>query len=100
MVEAALADAPLAPAEYAQYSVLYDEGPCTPTAMARRLGMPLTSVMHVVRPLQRRGHAERLPDTSDRRSYRLALTPAGHAAHATTSAAFAVAERRFDRALT
>lgn len=99
LVGEALREAPLTPAEYAYYSVLYDEGPTTPTRLARRTGSPLTSMMHAVRALESRGHAERVPDPTDRRSYRLALTPEGYAAHAATSAAFAVAQRAFDRAL-
>jgi DNA-binding MarR family transcriptional regulator len=99
LVGEALRDAPLTPAEYAHYSVLYDEGPSTPTELARRSGLALTSMMHVVRALLAKGHAERLPDPTDGRSYRLALTPDGYAAHAAASAAFGLAERRFSRAL-
>lgn len=95
LVGEALADAPLAPSGYALYSVLFDEGPQAPSALARRLGMPLTSMTHAVKALESRKHAARVPDPADGRSYRLQLTAEGLAAHAATSRAFAEAERRF-----
>ena len=89
----------LTPEEYAVYSVLFDEGPHAPTELARRTGMPPTSMSHFVRGMLDRGHAERSPAIDDRRSYRIVLTPAGQRAHATASAAFAEADQRFIRAL-
>ena len=67
----------LRPDEYAVYSVLFDEGPQTPSDLARRVGMPPTTMSHFVRALLERDHAARETVSSDRRSYRLALTPAG-----------------------
>jgi DNA-binding MarR family transcriptional regulator len=57
LVQAAMADAPLSPEEYAVYSVLFDEGPHAPTELARRSGMPPTSMSHFVRAMFERGHA-------------------------------------------
>ena len=57
----AMADSPLTPEEYAVYSVLFDEGPHAPTELARRAGMPPTSMSHFVRGMLERGHAERAP---------------------------------------
>ena len=37
------------------------EGPLTPTGLAERLMMPLSTVIFRVRRLERRGHAERVP---------------------------------------
>jgi DNA-binding MarR family transcriptional regulator len=99
LVAAALVDAPLTPEEYAVYSVLFDEGPHGPTELARRCGMPATSMTHFVRAMTARGHAERAASAEDRRSYRIVLTAAGLAAHAETSLAFAAAEERFAEAL-
>lgn len=99
LVAAAMADSPLTPDEYAVYSVLFDEGPHAPTELARRTGMPPTSMSHFVRGMLERGHAERSPAPDDRRSYRIILTPAGLRAHAAASAAFAEADQRFIRAL-
>jgi DNA-binding MarR family transcriptional regulator len=90
-----MADAPLRPDEYAIYSVLFDEGPHTPTDLARRAGMPPTTMSHFVRAMLERGHAIREIDPRDRRSYRLALTPAGLAAHAAAGQAFHEADDRF-----
>jgi DNA-binding MarR family transcriptional regulator len=99
LVVRAMADAPLQPDEYAIYSVLFDEGPHTPTDLARRAGMPPTTMSHFVRTLLDRGHAIRQIDPRDRRSYRLALTPAGLAAHAEAGRAFHQADDRFMAAL-
>jgi DNA-binding MarR family transcriptional regulator len=99
LLASALRDAPLTPEEYAVYSVLFDEGPHAPTELARRTGMPPTSMSHFVRAMRGRGHAEGAPDPADRRSYRIVLTNAGLAAHAATSTAFAEADERFRGAL-
>jgi len=99
LVVDAMADAELRPDEYAVYSVLFDEGPHSPTDLARRVGMPATTMSHLVRTLLARGHAEREVVAADRRSYRLALTPAGLRAHAAAGRAFHEADRRFMEAL-
>jgi DNA-binding MarR family transcriptional regulator len=99
LLASAMADSPLTPEEYAVYSVLFDEGPHAPTELARRAGMPPTSMSHFVRGMLERGHAERAPSPDDRRSYRIVLTAAGRAAHEATSIAFAEADGRFIRAL-
>ena len=99
LVASAMADSPLTPAEYAVYSVLFDEGPHAPTELARRTGMPPTSMSHFVRSMLDRGHAERAPAAADRRSYRIVLTPSGLAAHRAASEAFATADDAFVRAL-
>lgn len=95
LVVNAMADAELRPDEYAVYSALFDDGPQTPTELARRAGMPATTMSHFVRALLARGHAEREIDTADRRSYRLALTPAGLRAHRAAGRAFNEAHDRF-----
>jgi DNA-binding MarR family transcriptional regulator len=99
LVVRAMADAELRPDEYAVYSVLFDEGPQTPSDLARRVGMPPTTMSHFVRALLERGHAERRVVSSDRRSFRLALTPTGLQAHAAASRAFRAADHRFSAAL-
>ena len=92
-----MTDSPLTPEEYAVYSVLFDEGPHAPTELARRTGMPPTSMSHFVRAMFERGHAERALSPADRRSYRIVLTDAGPGAHAAASAAFSEADARFVR---
>lgn len=99
LLSAAMATAPLRPDEYAVYSVLVDQGPSSPTAMARAVGMPPTTMSHYVRAMSERGHIERRTNPRDRRSAVLALTPAGRSVHATTAAAFEEANRRFVAAL-
>jgi DNA-binding MarR family transcriptional regulator len=99
LVRAAMVDSPLTPEEYAVYSVLFDEGPHAPTELARRTGMPPTSMSHFVRALFERGHAERAQSPADRRSYRIVLTDAGLEAHAAAGEAFSEADARFIGAL-
>jgi DNA-binding MarR family transcriptional regulator len=99
LLATAMADSPLTPEEFAVYSVLFDEGPHAPTELARRTGMPPTSMSHFVRGMLDRGHAERGPSAEDRRSYRIVLTEAGLAAHEGAGIAFAEADARFVRAL-
>ena len=99
LIRAAMTEAPLTPEEYAVYSVLFDEGPHAPTELARRTGMPPTSMSHFVKAMLERGHAQRAPSPEDRRSYRIVLTESGLRAHAASSAAFAEADSRFVRAL-
>jgi DNA-binding MarR family transcriptional regulator len=99
LVRAAMVGAPLTPEEYAVYSVLFDEGPHAPTELARRTGMPPTSMSHFVKAMLERHHAERAMSLEDRRSYRIVLTEAGLRAHAASSAAFQEASDRFIGAL-
>ena len=99
LLGSAMSDSPLTPDEYAVYSVLFDEGPHAPTELARRTGMPPTSMSHFVRSMLERGHAERSPAPGDRRSYRIVLTARGLAAHRAASETFAVADEAFVRAL-
>jgi len=99
LVERAMADVVLRPDEYAVYSVLFDEGSKTPTDLARRAGMPPTTMSHYVRAMLQRGHAVRETVLTDRRSYRLRLTSEGLAAHAAASRAFREAHDRFIDAL-
>jgi DNA-binding MarR family transcriptional regulator len=99
LVAAAMDGSPLTPEEFAVYSVLFDEGPHAPTELARRTGMPPTSMSHFVRSMLERRHAERVPSPDDRRSYRIVLTPTGRDAHAIAAERFAEADDRFVRAL-
>ena len=87
----AMRDGPLTPAEYAVYSAMFELESGTPTGLAARLGMRLTTFMDQLRLIEARGHARRLPNPTDRRSYRVVLTADGLAAHR-------VANRLFERA--
>jgi len=77
LVEAALAGIELPAADYPFYVMIGAEGPWTPTRLAERLLMPLSTVLFRVRRLERRGHAERVPNPDDGRSFLVRLTPAG-----------------------
>ena len=99
LLSRAMAESALRPDEYAVYSVLFDEGPQSPSELARRVGMPPTTMSHYVRALLAKGHARKSAHPQDRRSFRLELTRSGRAAHAAAGRAFAEADRRFLGAL-
>jgi DNA-binding MarR family transcriptional regulator len=77
MVEAALAQTELPPEDYPVYVLVGAEGPWTPTGLARRMEMPLSTMLFRLGRLERRGHSERVPNPGDRRSYLIRLTEAG-----------------------
>jgi DNA-binding MarR family transcriptional regulator len=77
LIAAALEGVELPPEDYPLYVFVGAEGPWTPTDLARRLEMPLTTVLFRLRRLERRGHAERIPNPDDGRSFLIRLTPAG-----------------------
>jgi DNA-binding MarR family transcriptional regulator len=77
LIEAALEGKELPPEDYPIYVLVGAEGPWTPTGLANRLEMPLTTVLFRVRRLEERGHAERVENPSDRRSFLVQLTPEG-----------------------
>jgi DNA-binding MarR family transcriptional regulator len=77
LIEAALADLGLPPEDYPFYVLIGAEGPWTPTGLAERLMMPLSTVLFRFRRLERRGHAERVPNPGDGRSFLVQLTPEG-----------------------
>ena len=77
LIAAALEGTELPPEDYPLYVFVGAEGPWTPTELAQRLEMPLTTVLFRLRRLEKRGHAERIPNPDDRRSFLVRLTPAG-----------------------
>jgi DNA-binding MarR family transcriptional regulator len=77
MIEAALAGAELPAEDYPIYVLVGAEGPWTPTGLARRLEMPLSTMLFRLGRLERRGHAERVPNPKDGRSYLIRLTDEG-----------------------
>ena len=91
--------APLRGDEYAVYSVLAEQGPLSPTVLARRTGMPATTMSDFVRAMSRREHVSRERDPRDARASVLTLTAAGRAAWAETSAQFSVVAAEVERAL-
>jgi len=95
----AMRDGPLTPAEYAVSSAIFELEAATPTALAARLGMRLTTFMDQLRAMERRGHASRLPNPADRRSRRVVLTADGLAAHRAANRQFEAAHAAYVAAL-
>ncbi|MEO5703900.1 MAG: hypothetical protein ABIZ52_02575 [Candidatus Limnocylindrales bacterium] len=81
MLAEAMRDGPLTSAEYAVYSAVFELESATPTQLAARLGMRLTTFMDQLRLLEGRGHARRTEHPTDGRSYRVVLTATGLDAH-------------------
>ena len=79
LVEAALEGTELPPDDYPFYVTVGADGPLTPTALSELLEMPLSTVTFRVRRLERRGHAERIDNPADGRSFLIRLTPQGRA---------------------
>src|SRR6188508_2137885 len=77
LIESALEGVDLPPEDYPFYVIIGAEGPWTPTALASRMEMPLSTVLFRVRRLEKRGHAERAPNPDDRRSYLVTLSEDG-----------------------
>jgi DNA-binding MarR family transcriptional regulator len=95
----AMRDGPLTPAEYAVYSAIFELEAATPTELAARLDMRLTTFVDRLREIEGRGHARRLPHPTDGRSYRVVLTTPGLAAHRAANAQFERAYTAFEVAL-
>jgi DNA-binding MarR family transcriptional regulator len=77
LIEAALSGLELPAEDYPFYVLIGAEGPWTPTGLAERLMMPLSTVLFRFRRLERRGHAERVPNPADGRSFLIRLTSEG-----------------------
>jgi DNA-binding MarR family transcriptional regulator len=77
LVEHALHDVELPAEDYPFYVTIGADGPVTPTALAEYLIMPLSTVIFRVKRLESRGHAERVPNPDDGRSFLIRLTPEG-----------------------
>ena len=77
LIETALAGVELPPEDYPFYVLIGAEGPWTPTGLAERLIMPLSTVIFRFKRIEQRGHAERLPNPEDGRSFLIRLTPDG-----------------------
>lgn len=92
-------DGPLTPGEYAVYSAIFELEAASPTSIAARLGVRLTTFMDQLRDISGRGHARRLPHPTDRRSYRVTLTAEGRAVHRAANARFERAYAAFDAEL-
>jgi DNA-binding MarR family transcriptional regulator len=77
LIEAALAGLDLPPEDYPFYVTIGADGPLTPTGLAELLDLPLSTVAFRVKRLERRGHAERIDNPADGRSFLVRLTQEG-----------------------
>ena len=99
LLSAALTDVSLRADEYAVYSLLFEQGPLTATEMARRTGMPLTTVLDYLRAMDDRRHLRREPHPRDGRAQQLSLTIAGVTEHRRTNRAWEVMRVRLEQSL-
>jgi DNA-binding MarR family transcriptional regulator len=81
LLASTMGDSPLRPEEYAIYSVIFEAESLTPTQMAATLSMPLTTVADHLRLMEARGHAQRIRNPRDGRSYLVVLTADGLRMH-------------------
>jgi DNA-binding MarR family transcriptional regulator len=79
LIAASLAGLELPPEDYPFYVLIGAEGPWTPTLLAERMKMPLSTVLFRVGRLDQRGHVERVPNPEDKRSYLISLSADGQA---------------------
>jgi len=77
LLEASLDGLDLPPEDYPFYVLIGAEGPWTPTLLAERMKMPLSTVLFRVGRLDQRGHIERVANPADRRSYLVSLSTEG-----------------------
>jgi DNA-binding MarR family transcriptional regulator len=68
------------PRDYSLLTALLATGPLSQQQLASHMRVNRTLVVGIIDELERRGWVERRRDPSDRRSYRLHVTPAGEAA--------------------
>jgi len=91
----AMAGGPLRPEEYAIYSAIFELEATTASALAARLGMPLTTVMDHLARLEALGHARRSTSPTDRRANVVVLTAEGLVAHRGANRLFEAAYHAF-----
>ncbi len=99
LMTAALADADLRADEYAVYGLLFEQAPLTATEMARRMGMPLTTLLDYLSAMDERHHLRREPHPRDGRAQQLSLRMAGITAHRRTNRIWEVMRANLERSL-
>ena len=98
-LDRAMAGAPLTPAEYALCSAVFELEAGTPSALAQRLGLPLTTAIDRLHDLETRSLARRTPSAADRRASIVTLSAEGMAAHRAANREFEVAHAAVDTEL-
>lgn len=99
LLDGALAPAGLCADEFAVYSLLLATDRVTPTELARWMSAPATTVSSYVKRFEKRGHVERVPHPTDRRSYSIRLTDAGRATHHAAAVRFLPTVQAVDASL-
>jgi DNA-binding MarR family transcriptional regulator len=99
LLDAVLVPAGLDSDEFAVYSILVAAPSITPTELARWMAAPPTTVSSYVKRFEARGHVERVPNPSDRRSYGIRLTVAGRRAHRAAARLFVPVRAEIERGL-
>ncbi len=99
LLDGLLSPAGLDADEFAMYSLLLAREHVTPTELARWSFAPATTVSSYVKRFERRGHVERVPHPTDRRSYSIRLTDAGRATHLAAAERFLPAVQAVDAVL-
>ncbi|MDX2183195.1 MAG: MarR family transcriptional regulator, partial [Gemmatimonadaceae bacterium] len=75
--EASLRDHGLQPRHFLLLTILRDEGTMPQHALGARAGLDRTTTMQAAQVLEDAGHLVRSDDPTDRRVYRVSLTPSG-----------------------
>lgn len=70
----------MSPAQFGVQSVIGAFAPLTPTELSARIGMPAPTVTAWIKRLLESGQVQKRPHPTDRRSYLVEVTDAGHAA--------------------
>jgi DNA-binding MarR family transcriptional regulator len=99
LVKEALRGTDVPSEDLAFYAVIGTEGPITPTALASRLGTPLSTALFRTRRMLERGHLERTPNPSDGRSHLVQLSAEGRSAWDETAPRFHPLARRIEALL-
>jgi DNA-binding MarR family transcriptional regulator len=99
LLQQAMADAPLSPADFAVYSALRYMQPTTPTQLAATLGMKPTTLSSVLVRMAETGHLMRRRNPADGRSVVVSLNAAGVRVTEACFASFGAAIQAFRRNL-
>ena len=99
LVKEALRGTDVPPEDLAFYAVIGGEGPITPTALASRLGTPLSTTLFRTKRMLERGHLERAPNPADGRSHLVQLSAVGRKAWDDTAPRLHPLARRIDALL-
>ena len=89
-----MAGSGLSATQYAEYSLLREQGPMSVTRFADESHLALSTASDTLRAMELRGHVERTRDPDDGRAWLLGLTTEGRAAHTRARRRFRTAAAR------